>query len=117
MTVPGIVSLSSRWLAGDQPPELSTRSDESWSTVFAGRASPKSSTRTRPSLPIITLSGLKSRWTRPARCAASMPRPAASNTRRISRQVRGRSASQVVSVTPSMCSIAMYTPAGIEPTS
>ena len=34
-------------------------------------------TRTWPDLVIITLSGLKSRWTRPAACAATSPRPAA----------------------------------------
>src|SRR5688572_20846330 len=39
------------------------------------RASPKSVTSTRPSLPMSTLSGLKSRCTRPAACAAARPRP------------------------------------------
>ena len=38
-------------------------------------ARPKSTTRTRPSLPTIALSGLKSRWTSPASCAAARPRP------------------------------------------
>ena len=33
-------------------------------------------TRTRPSFPTSTLSGLKSRWTSPAACAAASPRPA-----------------------------------------
>ena len=44
------------------------------------RASPKSVTRTRPSRPTSTFSGLKSRCTRPAACAAASPRPAARNT-------------------------------------
>ena len=38
------------------------------------RASPKSVTRTRPSRPTRTLSGLKSRCTSPAACAAASPR-------------------------------------------
>ena len=37
------------------------------------RARPKSITRVRPSLPMTTLPGLKSRWTRPAPCAAARP--------------------------------------------
>ena len=37
-------------------------------------------TRTWPSRLTITLSGLKSRWTRPLSCAAASPRPAAMNT-------------------------------------
>ena len=41
------------------------------------RASPKSVTRTRPSSPTSTFSGLKSPWTMPARCAAASPWPAA----------------------------------------
>ncbi len=41
----------------------------------AWRARPKSMTRTLPSRPTITLSGLKSRWTRPASWAAARPRP------------------------------------------
>ena len=40
------------------------------------RASPKSSTRARPSSPTITFSGLKSRCTSSAACAAASPRPA-----------------------------------------
>ena len=39
-------------------------------------ATPKSVTRTRSSVPMRTLSGLKSRWTRPASCAAASPCPA-----------------------------------------
>ena len=46
-------------------------------------------TRTWPSRPTITLSGLKSRWTSPFSCAAVRPRPAAMKTRRISCQLRG----------------------------
>ena len=53
--------------------------------LATARARPKSVTRTRPSPPIRTLSGLKSRCTRPAACAAASPRPAATKTRRISR--------------------------------
>ena len=40
------------------------------------RASPKSVTKTRPSRATSTLSGLKSRWTSPAACAAASPAPA-----------------------------------------
>ena len=54
------------------------------------RASPKSTTQTRPSSPTRTLSGLKSRCATPAVCAASRPRPAAMNRRRISRRRYGR---------------------------
>ena len=70
------------------------------------RARPKSLTRTRPSRPISTLSGLKSRCTIPAPCAASSPRPAATKTSRISSSARGRSRSQERSVPPSTSSIA-----------
>jgi hypothetical protein len=45
--------------------------------VGSTRAIPKSVTRTRPSLPTSTLSGLKSRWISPAAWAAARPRPAA----------------------------------------
>ena len=51
------------------------------------RASPKSSTHTRPSSPI-KLAGLKSRCTRPPACAAASPRPASRNTRSASRHGR-----------------------------
>jgi len=44
--------------------------------ISSARTSPKSITRTRPSSPIITLSGLKSRCTRSAACTAARPRPA-----------------------------------------
>ncbi len=58
------------------------------------RARPKSMTRTSPSRPTMTLSGLKSRWTSPFSCAATRPRPAARNTRSTSCQLRGCAASQ-----------------------
>ena len=54
----------------------------------ASRARPKSSTRTRPSSPMSTLSGLKSRWTSPRSCAAARPRPAATITSTTSRHDR-----------------------------
>ena len=41
----------------------------------SARAIPKSATTTRPSRPMRTFSGLKSRWTIPAACAAASPRP------------------------------------------
>src|SRR5258705_464008 len=63
------------------------------SVVSAARATPKSATRTRPSAPMRTFSGLKSRCTRPARCAAARPRPAARKTATTSRQERGPSPS------------------------
>ena len=54
----------------------------------ARRARPKSSTRTRPSSPMSTLSGLKSRWMRPRSWAAARPWPAATITFTTSRQER-----------------------------
>src|SRR5690606_24343851 len=51
---------------------------ETW--LGSARASPKSSTRTRPSGLTSTLSGLKSRCTSPALCAAASPRPAFAKT-------------------------------------
>ena len=56
----------------------------------ASRTSPKSLTSTRPSVRTSTLAGLKSRCTRPARCAATSPSPAATNRVRTSRQGWGR---------------------------
>ena len=58
------------------------------------RASPKSMTRTWLSRPTMTLSGLKSRCTRPLSCAAASPRPAALNTFTISCQLRVAACSQ-----------------------
>src|SRR5262249_7854738 len=49
-------------------------------SVSIGCASPKSVTRTRPSRPMRTFSGLKSRWTRPAVSRRSPP-PAAEKHR------------------------------------
>jgi hypothetical protein len=61
----------------------------------------------RPPSPrqIRTFSGLKSRCTTPASCAAARPRPACTNTSRICAD-EPRSRSQARSVTPSMYSIA-----------
>ncbi len=81
------------------------------------RASPKSSTLTRPSLAMSTLSGLKSRCTRPAACAAASPLPACRNASTISRGARSFSLSQRVRVRPSMNSIAMNTSSPRVPTS
>ena len=56
-------------------------------------AMPKSATRTRPSSPTSTLSGLKSRWTIPSACAAASPLTgldAARREWRASRAARGR---------------------------
>ena len=62
---------------------------DSGSSAPLWRARPKSITRTLSSRPTITLSGLKSRWTSPASCAAARPRPAATKTRSTSRHSRG----------------------------
>ena len=72
-------------------------------------ASPKSMTRTSRSLPMRTLSGLKSRCTNPFRWAAARPRPAAVKTSTTSRQVRGASFSHWRSVWPFTSSMAMNT--------
>jgi hypothetical protein len=80
-------------------------------------ARPKSLTRGRPSLPMSTFSGLKSRCTSPASCAACSPRPPAMNIVTISRQPRSPSASQPLSVAPSTSSIAMNTCSPARPTS
>lgn len=80
----------------------------------AGAARPKSLTRTRPSTPISTFSGLKSRCTSPARWAAASPWPAWNSTSRISSQPRGALRIQRRRSCPSTSSIAKYT---CEPTS
>ena len=87
------------------------------SSAIRGNASPKSSTRARPSWPTSTLSGLKSRWTMSAWCAAASPAPAWMNTSRISASDRGALASQRRSVAPRTNSIAMYTTPPVSPTS
>ena len=74
-------------------------------------------TRTWRSRLIITLSVLKSRWTRPFSCAAASPRPASTNTLRMSFQVRCWTCSQYVTVFPSTYSIAMKTLSSNVPTS
>ena len=78
-------------------------------------ASPKSATRTRPSEPTSTLSGLKSPWTMPARCAAASALAHAANARTIA--VAGLPASHARSVAPSTYSIAMNAFSPIVPTS
>ena len=49
------------------------RRDRQVGSSASARARPKSVTSARPSLAISTLSGLKSRWTMPAACAAASP--------------------------------------------
>ena len=83
----------------------------------AARARPKSVTRTRPSVPTSTLSGLKSRWTKPAACAASRPSPASRSTDSTSRHVRPGARIQSVRVPPSTSSIETKTSSSIVPTS
>ena len=73
-------------------------------------------TSTRPSVPMSTLSGLKSRWTSPAAWAAARPRPAFTNASTMSGQSRG-ALSQSRSVEPSMNSIATNTRSPTVPTS
>jgi hypothetical protein len=87
---------------------------ERW--VSAPVTSPKSVTRGRPSAPTRMFSGLTSRWTSPAACAAARPRPAATKMPRISRQSRGRR-SQARRVSPSIRSIAMKSRSSRRPTS
>ena len=67
-TAPAMVSSPSTLACGDDG------SSTSWAPSI-GRTRPKSVTQTRPSLPMRTLSGLKSRCTRPAACAAASPAP------------------------------------------
>jgi hypothetical protein len=59
------------------PPRPSGAVSSGAGTRRSARTSPKSVTRTRPSVPTRTFSGLKSRWTRFAAWAAARPRPAA----------------------------------------
>jgi hypothetical protein len=80
-------------------------------------ARPKSTTRARPSSSMMTLVGVKSRWTTPSRWAAARPWPAATNTARISGQVRTCPESQVRRVTPRMNSMAMNRSPSTSPTS
>lgn len=81
------------------------------------RASPKSTTCTRPPTDTITFDSLKSRCTTPARCAADRPRPASSSARSTSARVRRCSVSQARSDTPSMSSMAMKSAPANLPTS
>jgi hypothetical protein len=78
-------------------------------------ARPKSITRTRPSSSIITLSGLRSRWTRPAACAAATPRATSVNARTSS--ASGCARAQSRSVRPVTNSMAIHTCAPRIPTS
>jgi len=79
-----------RWYGSAMVDPVSTGGSESMRRLLvllrfdAWRASPKSMTRTWPSRPTMTLSGLKSRWTSSLSCAACRPRPAARNTLMIS---------------------------------
>ena len=98
-------------------PEGALSSSGSVRSRGAGRASPKSATRGRPSSPMSTLSGLKSRCTSPARWAACSPRPAATNMPTTSRQLLACAASQRRSVGPSTNSIARNTASPSTPTS
>ena len=75
----------------------------------ASPTSPKSVTRARPSTPTSTLSGLKSRCTRPARCTAWRPRPASTKAWRISAFLPRRSSQKTRSVRPSTHSITTST--------
>ena len=68
----------SRWRGHRVTAASSPRSSDDAASM--ARANPKSVTRTRPSLPTSTLSGLKSRCTRPAACAAARPAAGADAT-------------------------------------
>ena len=83
---------------------------------WAARATPKSPTRTRPSLPMSTFSGLKSRWMMPAACAAASPRPACANTASTSRHAWVR-VIQLRKVPPSTRSMAKNRTSPTAPTS
>ena len=74
-------------------------------------------TRTWPSRPTMTLSGLKSRWTSSLSWAAWSPRPAAMKTLMISRHHRVCDWSHYLTVFPSTNSIAMKTWSSKVPTS
>jgi len=92
-------------------PPSSSRSDSSSvgrDAVTSVRASPKSRTRARPSSPMITLAGLKSRWTRPSAWAAARPWAHCSSTSRTAGGL-GRVSSHCDSVWPSTSSIVMKT--------
>ena len=95
-----------------------------WRAAFASsaasvtwRARPKSMTRTGPSLVTMTFSGLKSRCTSPAACAAARPLPAARYTSRICRRVRAPACTHAPTVMPSTNSIARKTLSPNVPTS
>lgn len=116
MTAPTSVSGVSREMGPECSPE-SSRLRSSALLLRVERARPKSVTRARPSSPINTLVGLKSRCTNPAWWAASSPRPAPRKTVRTSRHSRGFSLSQVARVTPRTSSIVTKTDVPSEPTS
>jgi len=81
------------------------------------RARPKSATRGRSSSPTSTLSGLKSRCTMPAACAAARPSPAAQYIAMISRADFARSRDHARAVPPATSSIATNTRPSTSPTS
>jgi len=97
--------------------EIARAPGRSSSTAWGATASPKSLTAARPLRSTSTFSGLKSRCTTPAACAAASPRPTAMNIRRIACHDRGSLTSQRASVAPSTSSIAMNTPSSSSPAS
>jgi hypothetical protein len=104
-------------VSGRSKPEADADTDDAPVPPRGGRAMPKSVTRTRPSTPTSTLSGLKSRCTSPASWAACRPRPAATNVSTTSGQARGCSRCHAVSVWPSTSSMAKNTRPSNVPTS
>ncbi|MFT3771252.1 MAG: hypothetical protein QM820_38040 [Minicystis sp.] len=83
----------------------------------ASAAMPKSATRARPSSPTSTLSGLKSRCTSPASCAAASPHPAWRMTSTTSANGRGPRSSHAVKVDPWTSSMATKTRPSCSPIS
>ena len=118
----GVPTATPVWVSFCSTLEIRCGSVSSWSSEDVApslRASPKSTTFTRPSAPHSTLLGLKSRCTKPARWAAASPRPAAINVRRIVSHRSGPccSRTQPRRVSPSTYSIAMKTRPRCTPTS
>ena len=110
--VPMIVPVTvSGWLRCPPSEWLSASSGSSGvrcsgSDESSARARPKSVTRARPSLPMSTLSGLKSRWIMPAACAAQSPRPASRKIGKTSRHGRRSLRIHRFTVVPSTSSMA-----------
>ena len=113
-TMPATVTGVARPRSSGSPSRLSMPWSES--PVRSARASPKSPTRARPSSPTSTLPGLKSRCSNPTAWAAASPRPAAMNTRTISRHGRS-TAIHRRSVEPRTNSIATTTSVSVSSTS